>query len=64
MHWVWLSRRLAQGQRLAATREEALRRQRPATVAPRVGVDAQVRLVELVDVQAARLAAAVRPRLP
>ena len=48
----------------AARARTPLGRQRPAAVAPRVRVDAQMRLVELVDVEAARLAAPVRARLP
>ena len=47
----------------APARERPLGRERPAAVTPRVRVDVQVRLVELVDVQSPRLAAPVRARL-
>src|SRR5438046_9309018 len=48
---------------LTAAGERALRRECPTVAAPRVRGHVEVRVVELVDVQPARLAAPVRPRL-
>ena len=54
---------LREGEGLTAARERAHGREPPAVLAPDVGEDAQRRGLDLVDVEAAGLAAAVRPRL-
>src|SRR6266516_7983457 len=56
-------RRLAKRERLAAAGERALGREHPIALAPSVRAHAEVRVVELVHMQTARLAATVGPGL-